>query len=239
MSNAASRPDSVSGSDPAALEKGPAVQNLVELAAGAVEQKPVELKEGGTKAWLTVVGSAVGMFVSFGWVNCIGLFQAEYETNQLKDYSSSDVAWITSLECKTILVTFALLRTLVRHANGTIVFFLLAFAPVAGKLFNSYGPRVPILIGSVMHVFGLMITSISSQYYQIMLSQSVCSRIRSSLIFTPSLTAVGYYTSLWETFTYANIVEQPQTWFRKKRGIAGGLVIAGSSLGGVVFPLMV
>jgi hypothetical protein len=28
------------------------------------------------------------MFVAFGWVNCIALFQAEYETNQLKDYSS-------------------------------------------------------------------------------------------------------------------------------------------------------
>ena len=34
-------------------------------------------------------------------------------------------------------------------------------------------------------------------------------------------------------------VEQPQTWFRKKRGIAGSLIIAGSSLGGVVFPLIV
>ncbi|KAJ9138316.1 MFS general substrate transporter [Coniochaeta hoffmannii] len=97
------------------------------------------------------------MFASFGWVNCIGLFQAEYETNQLKGYSSSDVAWITSLE----------------------FFFMLALSPVAGKLFDSYGPRVPIVIGS------------------------------------------------------------PQTWFRKKRGIAGGLVITGSSLGGVVFPLIV
>jgi MFS family permease len=32
---------------------------------------------------------------------------------------------------------------------------------------------------------------------------------------------------------------QPQTWFRQKRGIAGGLTVAGSSLGGVIFPLMV
>ena len=29
------------------------------------------------------------------------------------------------------------------------------------------------------------------------------------------------------------------TFFRKKRAIAGGLAIAGSSLGGVIFPLMV
>ncbi|KAG0152629.1 hypothetical protein PDIDSM_1109 [Penicillium digitatum] len=31
----------------------------------------------------------------------------------------------------------------------------------------------------------------------------------------------------------------PQTWFRQKRGIVGGLTVAGSSLGGVIFPLMV
>lgn len=55
--------------------------------------------EGGTKAWLSLLGAACAMFVSFGWVNCIALFQAEYETNQLKSYSQSAVSWITSMEC--------------------------------------------------------------------------------------------------------------------------------------------
>lgn len=32
---------------------------------------------------------------------------------------------------------------------------------------------------------------------------------------------------------------QPQTYFRKRRGVAAGLSVAGSSLGGVIFPLMV
>jgi hypothetical protein len=32
---------------------------------------------------------------------------------------------------------------------------------VAGKLFDSYGPRLPIAIGSVLHVFGLMMASLS------------------------------------------------------------------------------
>jgi len=69
---------------------------------------------------------------------------------------------------------------------------MLALSPVAGKLFDSYGPRVPIVIGSVMHIFGLMMTSISSEYYQILLSQSICSGIGSSLIFTPSLSAISH-----------------------------------------------
>ncbi|KAJ5963702.1 uncharacterized protein N7479_003578 [Penicillium vulpinum] len=177
----------------ASLEKGPE-EPLEEVPNAA----PPSVPDGGLQAWLTVAGASVALFVSFGWVNCIGLFQAEYETNQLKDFSSSDVSWITSME----------------------FFFMLFTSPVAGKLFDSYGPRVPIAIGSVLHVFGLMMASLSYKYYQFMLSQSVVSGIGSSLIFTPAMTA-------------------PQTWFRQKRGLVGGLTVAGSSLGGVIFPLMV
>ena len=42
-----------------------------------------DVPEGGTKAYLAILGAFTGMFVSFGWVNCIALFQAEYEINQL------------------------------------------------------------------------------------------------------------------------------------------------------------
>lgn len=59
-----------------------------------------ESPEGGTKAWLSLLGASCAMFASFGWVNCIALFQAEYETNQLKNYSKSSISWITSMECK-------------------------------------------------------------------------------------------------------------------------------------------
>ncbi|CAG8906182.1 unnamed protein product [Penicillium egyptiacum] len=182
------------------LEKGPEVP-----AAEAPNAAQPSVPEGGLQAWLTVAGASVALFVSFGWVNCIGLFQAEYETNQLKDFSSSDVSWITSME----------------------FFFMLFTSPVAGKLFDSYGPRVPIAIGSVLHVFGLMMASLSYKYYQFMLSQSVVSGIGSSLIFTPAMTAPLIRKP------------KPQTWFRQKRGLVGGLTVAGSSLGGVTFPLMV
>lgn len=62
-----------------------------------------DVPEGGTKAYLAILGAFTGMFVSFGWVNCIALFQAEYEINQLKDYTTSEVSWITSIECRIIL----------------------------------------------------------------------------------------------------------------------------------------
>ncbi|KAL1971167.1 hypothetical protein VTN77DRAFT_119 [Rasamsonia byssochlamydoides] len=70
-----------------------------------------------------------------------------------------------------------------------------------------------------MHVFGLMMTSLAKEYYQILLAQAVCSAIGSSMVFYPSFTCVS-------------------TWFLEKRGAALGLVVAGSSLGGVIFPVM-
>lgn len=114
----ASPSDTISGKDSATLEKGQDGPDLADISGVPSEQKPVDPKEGGTKAWLTVAGSVVGMFVSFGWVNCIGIFQAEYETNQLKDYSSSEVAWITSLECKIAQVCPPFLAQL-RRSNLT------------------------------------------------------------------------------------------------------------------------
>jgi hypothetical protein len=61
---------------------------------------PDSFPDGGTKAWLTVAGASACLFVSFGWVNCIGVFQDYYQTHQLKDYTASDVSWIPALQSK-------------------------------------------------------------------------------------------------------------------------------------------
>ncbi|KAJ5519091.1 MFS transporter asaE [Penicillium expansum] len=153
-------------------------------------------KKQGTKAWLSLTAGFMGMFASFGWVNCVAIFKAEYEMNQLRDYSSSQVGWISSV----------------------LFFFMLGVSPVAGRLYNGYGPRLPIIIGSFFHVFGLMMTRLSTEYYQFILSQSVCSGIGTSLIITAAMTA-------------------PTTYFHDRRALAGGVAIAGSSLGGVNFPI--
>lgn len=60
--------------------------------------QPSEFPEGGTKAWLTVAGGWACLFVSFGWVNCVGIFQDYYQTHQLAEYSSSEIAWIPALQ---------------------------------------------------------------------------------------------------------------------------------------------
>lgn len=115
---------------------------------------------------------------------------------------------------------------------------MLAFSPVAGILFDRYGPRIPLAIGSVMHAFGMMMLSLSTEYYQIMLSQSICSGIGSSMVFTPAMTAVSSRPNPCSRGHRYSPTTQPQTWFKKKRAIALGLAVSGSSLGGVTFPLL-
>lgn len=59
---------------------------------------PKSFPDGGAKAWLTVAGGSACLFVSFGWVNCIGVFQNYYQTHQLKEYTPSEIAWIPALQ---------------------------------------------------------------------------------------------------------------------------------------------
>jgi hypothetical protein len=51
-------------------------------------------------------------------------------TNELRQYSPSEVAWIPSLE----------------------TFFMLATGPVAGFIFDNYGPTKILIFGTFMHV---------------------------------------------------------------------------------------
>lgn len=60
----------------------------------------------------------------------------------------------------------------------------------AGKVFDDFGPRYLLGAGTLLHVLGLMMTSISKTYYQILLSQAVCSSIGASLVFSPAFSSV-------------------------------------------------
>ncbi|TVY37032.1 Fujikurins efflux protein [Lachnellula subtilissima] len=151
---------------------------------------PSQFPEGGIKAWLVV---AVALILSLA----IGMFQAYYQANQLRDYSSSQVSWIGSLE----------------------LFMMLAGGIVVGRLYDSFGPTWILIFGTFFHVFGLMMASLSMNYSQIILSQGICSPIGISCLFIPATTCTT-------------------TWFMKKRAFALGIVVTGSSIGGVIFPIM-
>jgi nitrate/nitrite transporter NarK len=65
-----------------------------------------------------------------------------------------------------------------------------------------------------------MMASLSTSYYQFLLSQGVCSAVGVACIFQPGINTVP-------------------GWFDKKRGAAYGILSTGSSIGGIVFPIMI
>ncbi|KAH8665501.1 major facilitator superfamily domain-containing protein [Ilyonectria robusta] len=149
--------------------------------------------DGGTAAWLVVLGAWCCSFCSPGWINSMGTFQEYYQVGPLHNYSSSTIAWIPSLQ----------------------LFFLFGLGPIVGRIFDIYGPRPLIIGGTILHVFGLMMASLARTYYQFLLSQGADCILRNE-----ALTTIA-------------------TWFDKKRGAAMGIMATGSSVGGVIFPIMI
>ncbi len=128
---------------------------------------PASYPDGGLRAWLVVLGAFNCLIVSFGWINCIGVFQAYYEEHQLRQYTSQEVAWIPALE------SFCM------FAGGVWV----------GRVYDNYGPHYLLIGGTFFHVFGLMMASISTKYWHFILSQGLCSALGASMIFYPAMSA--------------------------------------------------
>lgn len=64
-----------------------------------------------------------------------------------------------------------------------------------------------------------MMVSLSREYYQIFLAQSIASSLGSSAIFNSCIACLS-------------------SWFRRRSALAYGIMVSGSSLGGVVLPIM-
>jgi MFS family permease len=88
-----------------------------------------------------------------------------------------------------------------------------------GPLYDAGYFRPLIATGSFLVVFGMMMTSICTAYWQIMLAQAVCMGVGFGCLFVPSVAIVS-------------------TYFSTKKAFATGIAAAGSSLGGVVYPIV-
>ncbi|KAF6812378.1 MFS monocarboxylate [Colletotrichum plurivorum] len=99
------------------------------------------------------------------------------------------------------------------------IFVLYLGAPVSGILCDRLGPTLLLCIGSVGQLLALFMTSLCREYYQVFLAQGVLLGASMSLIFCPPVAVVSR--------------RMPH-----RRGLALGLVIGGSSVGGVVWPIV-
>ncbi|KAF2482908.1 major facilitator superfamily domain-containing protein [Neohortaea acidophila] len=89
----------------------------------------------------------------------------------------------------------------------------------AGILTDKCGPTIPIAIGAVCELVAVFMVSLCKEYYQFFLAQGV-------------LLGIGMaYITIAVTSTLPR-------YFVRNRGLAQGVSIAGSSLGGVIWPIV-
>ncbi|KAK9314151.1 major facilitator superfamily domain-containing protein [Lipomyces starkeyi] len=141
----------------------------------------------GSRAWLCVLGAWFGFFCSFGYLNCLGVFEEYYISYQLSSYSASTISWINSLQ----------------------IFIMVFSSVVCGRLYDMFGTRPLLYPGAILLALGIMTTSACKEYYY----------LGASAIYNASISSVS-------------------GWFVKKRGAALGLSVSGSSVGGVILPIV-
>ncbi|KAF1347670.1 major facilitator superfamily domain-containing protein [Delphinella strobiligena] len=98
-------------------------------------------------------------------------------------------------------------------------FLLLLTCFFSGPIFDRGMLRLLLAVGSFMVVFGFMMLSLCHEYYQALLAQGFCVGIGSGLLFLPSVAILP-------------------TYFSTKLGAVVGIAASGSSLGGVVYPIV-
>lgn len=152
---------------------------------------------GGLTAWLQVLGSFFLFFNTWGIVNSFGTYQTYYESGILSSSSPSDISWIGSLQATLLLLVGSL----------------------TGPIYDAGYVRTLVATGTFLCVFGQMMLSLSTTYYQVLLSQAVCIGIGTGTMFIPGVAVLS-------------------TYFSTRIATAVGLSAAGSSIGGIIYPIV-
>jgi MFS family permease len=150
--------------------------------------------DGGRAAWTQVVMSHLINFNAFGYLLSFGIFQ-DYYTDTL-GYSKPNVSWV-----------------------GTVGLFLVYFmAAFSGRAMDAGFYRLTLECGLALQLLGVFMTSLSTEYWQLLLSQGICQGIGNGLLFCPAVALVSTYFSA------------------KRRAVAVAWVACGGATGGIVFP---
>ncbi|KAE9973395.1 hypothetical protein EG327_009110 [Venturia inaequalis] len=156
-----------------------------------------QIPNGGFKAWMQVVGSFFLFFNTWGIMNTFGVYQTIYETSYLRSSTPSSISWIGSVQ----------------------IFLLMVGGALTGPIYDAGHFRALIAVGSFLIVFGHMMLSLCTSYWQIILAQAFCIGLGTGCLFVP---AVGIIS----------------TYFHSKLALATGIAASGSSLGGVIYPIV-
>ncbi|KAL6891850.1 major facilitator superfamily domain-containing protein [Trichoderma evansii] len=150
---------------------------------------------GGWKAWLQVACGFSLMFNTYGLINTFGIYQ-DYYTDHLH-FSPSRASLIGGIQ------TF-------------LLFFATAFA---GPLYDAGYTRLLVAAGAVLIVFGTMMQSLCSEYWQFILAESLLIGFGGGLTSFLSPTVLStYFTTLYP--------------------LAQGIAASGAGIGGIILPIV-
>lgn len=153
-------------------------------------QTPPPVLDTGLRAWSQVIGSFFLWFSTWGLFNSFGVFQTYYESNLLSHKSPSQISWIGSLQA----------------------FLLLFVGVLSGPAYDAGYFNTLLGLGTLLVVFGLMMTSLCTEYWQLMLAQGLVIGLGAGFLFVPAVAIMPQY-------------------FLKRRVLAGSLAASGAGVG--------
>ncbi len=148
--------------------------------------------DGGLKAWTVVILAHFVGFNIFGFLNAYGVLQTYYTS--LLQLPPSDISWIGSIQ-------------------AFLTLFVSAFS---GRLSDAGYFHQTVCVGSIIQVLGVFTASVSTTYWQLLLSHGICVGLGGGIVLIPCLSVVG-------------------TYFVKRRPLALAICAIGNSAGGLVF----
>lgn len=96
---------------------------------------------------------------------------------------------------------------------------VLLVGAIVGPIFDKGYFRYLLVAGTFLVVFGHMMLSLCHALWQCILAQGFCVGIGAGMLFVPAVAIMPSY-------------------FRAKLGLAVGLAASGSSMGGIIYPIM-
>ncbi|TCD70280.1 hypothetical protein EIP91_004181 [Steccherinum ochraceum] len=98
--------------------------------------------------------------------------------------------------------------------------YALIFVPglVTGRLFDMGYIKLPVTVASALLITSTFLTAECKEYWQFILCQGILAGVMCGIIFGPMMGVIAH-------------------WFKRRRGIALGMIAGGSSIGGTIFPI--
>ncbi|KAF4777970.1 riboflavin transporter MCH5 [Colletotrichum scovillei] len=158
----------------------------------------IEYPDGGFQAWMVVVGAWCAMIPPMGLINTISVLQGWLLQNELRGVPESKAGWIFSC----------------------YAFFITACGAQIGPVFDAFDIRVLLIPGSIGMIASMIFLSLSTEFYQMLLSFGICGGISAAFLFNPALSAIGH-------------------WFNERRAFATGVACTAGGLGGIGFSLII